>query len=103
MAGKRIPEYQPRPLETILKSSPKNKDFEYRKVVSQKRVSEILPGERSDGSWISTESVDRASEVVLARGMNESQFQSNPVVTLGHAYHISPADKSLVADWHVMA
>jgi hypothetical protein len=84
-----------RTLETILKALPKNKDFEYRKVISQKGVSEILPGERSDVSWISTESVDRAGEVVIARGMNDSQFQSNPVVTLGHAYHIPPAGKSL--------
>ena len=53
------------------------------------------PGERSDVSWISTESVDRCGEVVLSRGMNDSQFQGNPLVTLGHAYYLPPVGKSL--------
>lgn len=84
-----------RQLDTLLKTLPKTKDFEYRKAVSQKGISELNPGERSDVSWISTESVDRAGEIVMAKGMNDSQFQGNPVVTLGHAYHIPPAGKSL--------
>jgi hypothetical protein len=53
------------------------------------------PGERSDVSWISTESVDRAGEVVIAKGMNDSQFAQNPLVTLGHAYWMPPVGKSL--------
>jgi hypothetical protein len=48
-------------------------------------VTSSNPGERSDVLWISTESVDRAGEVVVARGMNDSQFAQNPLVTLGHA------------------
>jgi len=43
----------------------------------------------------STESPDRLNEVVLARGMNDSQFQTNPLVTLGHAYHLPPVGRSL--------
>lgn len=84
-----------RQLETIIKTLPKSDDFKYRKFVSQKGVSELLPGERSDVSWISTESVDRAGEVVIAKGMNDVQFQGNPLVTLGHSYHIPPCGKSL--------
>ncbi len=34
-------------------------------------------------------------EVVVARGMNDGQFQQNPLVTLGHAYWMPPVGKSL--------
>ena len=34
-------------------------------------------------------------EVVLAKGMNDLQFQQNPLVTLGHAYWMPPVGKSL--------
>ena len=33
-------------------------------------------------------------EVVVARGMNDSQFQANPLVTLQHAYNMPPAGRS---------
>jgi hypothetical protein len=39
--------------------------------------------------------VDRAGEVVLARGMDDSQFRLNPLVTLGHDYDLPPAGRSL--------
>ena len=45
-------------------------------------------------SWITTESVDRTGEVVLARGMDDAQFQGNPLVTLGHAYWMPPVGRS---------
>jgi len=60
-----------------------------------KAATEINPGERSDVSWISTESPDRTREVVVAKGMNDAQFQGNPIVTLGHAYYLPPVGKSL--------
>ena len=44
-------------------------------------------------SWISTEDVDRSNEVVLARGMNDSQFKLNPIVTMQHAYWLPPVGK----------
>jgi hypothetical protein len=53
---------------------------------------------RNEGSAIdglrpnTTESVDRTQEVV-ARGMNDSQFAANPLVTLQHAYSLPPAGK----------
>jgi hypothetical protein len=86
---------QARQLDTLLKSLPKSKDHTYRKAVVAKAPTELNPGERSDVSWISTESVDRMQEVVIARGMNDSQFQANPLVTLQHAYNMPPIGKSL--------
>jgi hypothetical protein len=84
-----------RAVDTLLRALPKTKEYEYRKAVSARPPSELNPGERSDVSWISTEAVDRTGEVVLARGMNDSQFQANPLVTLGHAYYLPPIGRSL--------
>jgi hypothetical protein len=86
---------QARMLETLLKSLPRAKEHEYRHRVLGKSPSELNPGERSDVSWISTESVDRSGEVVVAKGMNDAQYQSNPLVTLGHNYRSPPVGKSL--------
>src|SRR5438270_1783109 len=83
-------------LETLLKALPAaDVAFRYRKATVAKGPSELLPGDRSDVSWISTEDPDRASEVVLARGMNDSQFKLNPIVTLQHAYWLPPVGRSL--------
>ncbi len=82
-------------LDAILKALPKDDAFRYRKTTVAKGASEVLPGERSDVSWITTEDPDRTREVVLARGMNDSQFKLNPIVTLQHAYHLPPVGKSL--------
>jgi hypothetical protein len=46
-------------------------------------------------SWISTEETDRDKEIVTARGMNDSQFRMNPIVTLQHCYYMPPVGKSL--------
>jgi hypothetical protein len=86
---------QARQLDTLLKSMPKSNYHAYRKAVVAKAPTELNPGERSDVSWISTESVDRVQEVVVARGMNDSQFQANPLVTLQHAYNMPPVGRSL--------
>ena len=48
-------------LEHILKSLPKDDSFKYRKSLVTKGASEILQGERSDVSWISTEDESLAS------------------------------------------
>lgn len=55
----------------------------------------FLPGENADVSVISVEEVDRDGEVVLADGLDFSQFQKNPVVTYNHNYTIPPVGKSL--------
>jgi hypothetical protein len=84
-----------RALDQVLASLPHGKEYEYRKISTARPPTELNPGERSDVSWITTESIDRTGEVVLARGMNDGQFQSNPVVTLGHRYDLPPVGKSL--------
>ncbi len=86
---------QARALDLLLRTLPHSQEYQYRKSIITKAPTELNPGERSDVSWISTESVDRMGEVVLARGMNDSQFQGNPLVTLHHAYHLPPVGKSL--------
>ncbi len=83
-------------VDSIMKSLPKGKDFEYRRIANEKLVAtETLLGERSDVSWITTEDPDRQNEVVIAKGMNDSQFTLNPIVTLNHCYGMPPVGKSL--------
>ncbi len=79
----------------ILRELPQSKEYEYRKSVMPQAATELNPGQRSDVSWISTQAVDRANEVVLAGGMDDSQFAQNPIVTLCHAYQMPPVGKSL--------
>ncbi len=84
-----------RQLDILLKTLPRSKEYEYRQRVLARGPTELNPGERSDVSWISTESVDRTQEVVISKGMNNAQFIANPLVTLGHAYFIPPVGRSL--------
>lgn len=86
---------QARALAILLKALPPGKDYAYRKAVLSRSPTELNPGERSDVSWISTESVDRVNEVVVARGMNDAQFAQNPLVTLQHFYGVPPVGRSL--------
>jgi hypothetical protein len=86
---------QAQALDAILKALPREPAYAYRKAIVAKGPSETLMGERSDVSWITTEDPDRQGEVVLARGMNDSQFRLNPIVTMQHAYHMPPVGKSL--------
>ncbi len=86
---------QARTLDLLLKTLPKSKEHAYRHATVFKAASELNPGERSDVSWISTESVDRVNEVVIAKGMNDSQFAQNPLVTIQHSYWMPPVGKSL--------
>ena len=83
-----------RAVDTLLKTVPKGKEYEYRRRVKA-ATSELNPGERSDVAWITTQAVDRVSEVVIAKGMNDSQFAGNPIVTLNHCYWNPPVGRSL--------
>jgi hypothetical protein len=82
-------------LDAILKALPKDEVYAYRKTLVEPAAIDLLPGDRSDVSWISTENPDRMHEVVRARGMNDGQYRLNPLVTLNHAYWAPPAGKSL--------
>jgi hypothetical protein len=86
---------QAKNLETLLKALPRTKEFEYRKTVLVKQPTEVKPAERSDVSWISTQTPDRYDHVVMAKGMNDSQYAMNPIVTLNHDYTATPIGRSL--------
>jgi hypothetical protein len=90
-----VTEQQARALERILKTHSKDSAFAYRQLVLIKGQAEVLAGERSDVSWISTEEPDRTREVVLAAGLNDEQFRLNPIVTMNHCYQVPPVGKSL--------
>jgi hypothetical protein len=85
---------QARALEVILKRLPAEDRKPLRRVV-EKATTEVLAGERSDVSWISTEAIDRDKEVVRSAGMNLSVYKGNPVVTLGHNYGQPPVGRSV--------
>jgi hypothetical protein len=86
---------QARNIEAILKLLPRSKEFEYKKTIFVKAPTELNPGERSDVSWISTEAPDRYGHIITAKGMNDSQFALNPIVTLNHDYQSPPIGRSL--------
>lgn len=65
------------------------------KIITQKAQTDLSAGERADIAWITTESLDRYQEIVLASGMDDTHFKGNPVVTLDHKYHIPPVGLSL--------
>jgi hypothetical protein len=82
-------------VDSILKRLPKDSAYAYRKSLIERAPTELLPGDRSDVSWISSEEPDRAGDVVIARGMNDSQFKLNPIVTMNHCYQNPPVGRSL--------
>lgn len=90
-----MPDRAAQELDRVLRAVPATAEYAYRHLTVARAPTELNPGERSDVSWISTESVDRVGEVVLARGMDDSQFRLNPLVTLGHNYDLPPVGKSL--------
>src|SRR5262245_38302128 len=81
-------------LESVLKKLPAE-DQAPRKARLDPAIYELEVGERADISWISTEAIDRDREVVLAKGLNDSHFQLNPLVTVNHRYDLPPVGKSL--------
>jgi hypothetical protein len=90
-----MPDGAARALDAVIRKLPSTDDHAYRHAVVTRGHTELNPGERSDVSWISTESVDRTGEVVLARGMDDSHFRLNPLVTLGHDYTLPAVGRSL--------
>ena len=79
-------------LDELLKTLPEQ---DYQKVVVEKAMTELSPGERADVSWICTEAIDRQREVVLTAGFRDEQYKSNPIVTLNHDYTREPVGRSL--------
>jgi hypothetical protein len=81
-----------RALDALLKAHP---GAAYGRALVEKATTEIMPGERADVSWITTQAVDRDREVVLATGLDDTHFRNNPIVTLGHCYQQPPVGRSL--------
>jgi hypothetical protein len=82
-----------RAVEALLRTLPRDDRHRYRHLVQTRATSECNLGERSDVSWISTEAVDRAGEVVRATGMDDREFRLNPLVTLEHDYTRPPVGR----------
>lgn len=90
--GLKMKEEQAVSLESLIKSLPKERNKISRKAAVAE-TSEV--GERSDVSIISTDSVDRQGEVVLAPGVDPSHYLKNPVVCWNHQYEIPPVGQCL--------
>lgn len=82
-------------LEARLKTVPNSDEFAFRRLSLARGLAEWTPEGRSDVSWITEESPDRAGDVVLARGMDDTHFALNPLVTLNHNYDEPPVGRSL--------
>ncbi len=82
-------------LEAKLKEIPKDDAFAFRRASYARGLSEFQPEGRADVSWITEESADRAGDVVVAAGMDDSHFALNPLVTLNHDYAAPPVGRSL--------
>jgi hypothetical protein len=81
-------------LDSLLQALP-TEDRQLVRLVTPKAPTEVMDGERADVSWITTEEIDREQEIVIAKGMNDSHYKLNPIVTMQHCYHIPPVGKSL--------
>jgi len=56
---------------------------------------EIVEGERSDVSYVTTDTVDRDREVVVSSGGDWRLYLTNPIVPLAHDYHALPVGRCL--------
>lgn len=90
--GLRLPEELAKSLDNLLKTLPKECQTLKRKA-SAGNTMEFVPGERADISVVSTETVDREGEVIIAKGIDSSFYQKNPVVLFGHKYDELPVGR----------
>ena len=93
--GVPMKDQQARQLEERLKNLPRDEAFAFRRASVGRGLSEWQPEGRADVSWITEEAPDRAGDVVLARGMDDSHYRLNPLVTLNHSYAEPPVGRSL--------
>src|SRR5436305_15264665 len=84
--GLRMPEETARAIETASKGLPA--DFTYRRRAKSTSKFELVPGERADVSYITTDAPDREDEVVITKGGGWDGF--NKVVMWCHTY--TPTD-----------
>jgi hypothetical protein len=86
---------QAKALEARLQALPKGDAYGLRRCAIERGVTEVLPESRGEVSWITAETPDRAGDVVIAAGMDESHYRLNPIVTLNHSYDQPPVGRSL--------
>ena len=84
-----------RKVEALLETQPKGPEWEYRRTGSAPTALELVEGERCDVSVISTPTLDRDREIVVASGIDLTQFRANPVVTFAHRYDELPVGRAL--------
>lgn len=80
--GLKLTDDQAKSLDALLKTLPKECQTIKRKGVVAS--TELVKGERSDISWITTDSVDRDNEVVVPEGIDLEHYKKNPIVLWGH-------------------
>lgn len=73
----------------------KTADYHRRRVDHK---AETIDSERTDVSWITSETVDHDKEILRASGMDDKIFAKNPIVTLNHSYYMPPVGECL---WRV--
>lgn len=86
--GFKMPEAVARKIDDLAKSSNLPKDFGYRRLAKSTSDLKCDPGERTDISTITTDSVDRDGEVVIPDGGDWSQY--NKIVAFAHDYSQLP-------------
>jgi hypothetical protein len=86
---------QVKSLELRLRELPKDDAFGLRRCSFERGITEVAPEARCEVSWITEEAPDRAGDIVVARGMDDSHFRLNPIVTLNHNYEEPPVGRSL--------
>ena len=84
-----------RTVEALLATRPKGPEWDYRRTSTAPDATELVDGERCDVSVISTPTLDRDQEVVVATGIDLTQFRKSPVVTFAHRYDELPVGRCL--------
>ncbi|MCD6404719.1 MAG: hypothetical protein J7M19_02715 [Planctomycetes bacterium] len=83
-------------VERIWKGLPREcREMGFTRVAAAAASLEIKDGERADVSLVTTDCVDRDSEVMLPAGGDWSQFLKNPIVTFAHRYDELPVGRAL--------
>lgn len=103
--GLHLPEAIARKIDELARGLPR--DFAYRRLARKSDEFTLDPGERTDVSFITTDSLDRDGEVVMPSGGDWSNY--NRVVTFAHRYDqlpvgsnwwIRPKGNGLIAKTH---
>ena len=85
-------------VDALLKANPGHGDTILKLASSAEVTIETEP--RSEVSKITTEAVDRDREVIIAKGIDLTAYNSNPVVLLNHNWQGLPLGKALWVKSH---